>query len=64
MATLLEGDRKDTFSIAALPRCRGGCYSVPWIAPLTLDSYIVMLSVKQVGIKYYFLSLSYDSTWD
>ena len=23
-----------------------------------------MLSVKQEGIKYYFLSLWYDSTWD
>ena len=23
-----------------------------------------MLSVKQVGIKYHFLSLWYDSTWD
>ena len=23
-----------------------------------------MLSVKQGGIKYYFLSLWYDSTWD
>ena len=23
-----------------------------------------MLSVKQSGVKYHFLSLSYDSTWD
>ena len=26
--------------------------------------YLIMLSVKQGGIKYYFLSLWYDSTWD
>ena len=30
----------------------------------TLDPYIIMLSVKQGGIKYYFLSFWYDSTWD
>ena len=30
----------------------------------TLDLYIIMLSVKQGGIKYHFFSLSYDSTWD
>ena len=32
-----------------------------WIVPLTLDP---MLRVKQGGIKYHFLSLWYDSTWD
>ena len=26
--------------------------------------YLIMLSVKQGGIKYHFLSLWYDSTWD
>ena len=30
----------------------------------TLDLYLIMLSVKQGGIKYHFLSLWYDSTWD
>ena len=30
----------------------------------TLDPYLIMLSVKQGGIKYHFLSLWYDSTWD
>ena len=28
------GDPKSPFSIATTPRCRGGCYSFPWIAPL------------------------------
>ena len=30
----------------------------------TLDPYLILLSVKQGGIKYHFLSLWYDSTWD
>ena len=30
----------------------------------TFDPYLIMLSVKQGGIKYHFLSLWYDSTWD
>ena len=30
----------------------------------TLDPYLIILSVKQRGIKYHFLSLWYDSTWN
>ena len=33
-ATIVEGDPKAPFSIATTPRCRGGRYSIPWIAPL------------------------------
>ena len=44
--------------------CRGGRYSFPGLLYFTLDSYLIMLSVKQGGIKYHFLSLWYDSTWD
>ena len=29
-----QGDPKAPFSIASTPRCRGGRYSFPWIAPL------------------------------
>ena len=64
MATVVEGDPKAPFSIATTPRCRGGCYSFPWIAPLYLVPYFIMLSVKQGSIKYPFLSLWCDSTWD
>ena len=28
------GDPKDPFSIVTTPRCRGWCYSFPWMAPL------------------------------
>ena len=34
LATLVEGDSKDPFSIATTPTCKGGHYSIPWIAPL------------------------------
>ena len=34
LATLVEGDPKALFSIATTLRCRGGQYSIPWIAPL------------------------------
>ena len=31
---------------------------------ITLNPYLIMMSVKQGGIKYHFLSLWYDPTWD
>ena len=34
LATVVTGDRKAPFSIATTLRCRLGCYSFPWIAPL------------------------------
>ena len=55
------GNLNTPFSIATT-RCRGGRYSFLWIAPLTLDAFLIMLSVKQEGIKYHLLSLWYD--WD
>ena len=38
--------------------------SFPGLLHLALDPYLIMLSVKQRGIKHHFLSLWYDSTWD
>ena len=34
LATIVEGEPKAPFSIATTPRCRGGRYSIPRIAPL------------------------------
>ena len=34
LVTVVEGNQKASFSIATKPRCRGGCYSFPWIASL------------------------------
>ena len=61
LATVVESDSKAPFSIATTLRCRGGCYSLFYF---TLDPFLTMLSVKQGGIKYHFLSVWYDSTWD
>ena len=52
------------FLLATNPMCRGGRYSFPWIVVLTFDLYLIILSVKQGGIEYHFLSVWYDSTWD
>ena len=64
LATIVEGHPKSPFSIATTPKCRGGRYSFPRLLHFTLDPYLIMLSVKQGGIKYHFLSLLYDSTGD
>ena len=40
-----------------------GATPFPGLLHFTLDPYLIMLSVKQGGIKYHFLSLWYDSTW-
>ena len=34
LVTVVEGDPKVPISIATTPRCSGGRYSFPWIAPL------------------------------
>ena len=31
---MAEGDPQAPFSLGATTKCRGGCYSIPWIAPL------------------------------
>ena len=65
LVTVDEGDPKALFSIATTPRCRCGRFSFPWIAPtLPLDTYLIILCIKQRGIKYHFLSLWYDLTLD
>ena len=47
--------------MAAFSRCRGGRYSFPGLLHITLHAYFIMLSVKQGGIKYHFLSLWYNN---
>ena len=46
------------------PGVREGVTPFPGLLHFTLDTYFILLSVKQGGIKYHFLSLWYDSTWD
>ena len=63
MATVVEGDPKDPFS-KATTGVGEGATPFPGLLHFTLDPYHIMLSVKQGGIKYHFLSLWYDLTWD
>ena len=63
--SIVEGDSKALFSIATTLIYRRGRYSFPGLLHFTLDTYLIMLSVKQGGIKYhFFLDLWYNSTWD
>ena len=59
--TIVESDSKESFSIATTPRCKGGRYSSSSIFPFALNTFIIMLRVKQ-SFKYHFLSIWYDST--
>ena len=54
LVTIVKGDPKAPFLIATTPRCRGGRYSFPSLLHFTLDPYLIMLSIKQGGIKYHF----------
>ena len=53
LATVFKGDPKVSFSLAT-PWCMGGHDSFPRILHLFLDLYLIMLTVKQRGIKYNF----------
>ena len=50
LMTPVEGDLKAPFSIATTPKCRGGRYSILWIATLSIDHNLIMLT----GTKYHF----------
>ena len=52
--TLVERDLKFPFSIATTPKSEGGRYSFPRLPHFTLDPFLIMLNVKQGGIKYQF----------
>ena len=56
LETLVEGGSKVPFSVATTP--------FPGLLHFPLDPYLIILSVKQGGIKHHFLSLWYDSTWN
>ena len=66
LATSVEGDPKASFSKATTPRCKGGRYSIPGLLYFILDPNLIMLSVKQGGIKYNssgYHSLSFPFSW-
>ena len=64
MATVVEGDQKAPFIIATTQRCSGGTTLFLGLLHFTIDTYIILLSVKPGVMKYHFLGLWYDATWD
>ena len=56
-ATVVKSDLKAPFSIATTPGVGEGVSAFFGLLHFTLDMYLLMLSVKQRGIKYHFLSL-------
>ena len=51
LATIVEGNLKAPFLIATTPRCRGERSLFPELLHFTLDTYLIMLSVKQEGMN-------------
>ena len=58
------GDSKARFQYLLHQGLGEGATPFPGLPYFDLDPYLLMLSVKQGGIKYHFLSLWYDSTSD
>ena len=54
LVTVAEGAQKAPLSIATTSRCRGRRYPIPWIVPLFVDPYLIVLSAEQGDIKYHF----------
>ena len=54
MVTVVERDPKAPFLITTTPRCKGEPHSFPWIVPLTFNSCLMLVNIKQGGIKYHF----------
>ena len=54
LATIVVGDQKASFSVATMPKYRGGATPFPGLLHFTLDTYLILLSVKQGGNKYHF----------
>ena len=52
--TVVEGDLKAPFSLATTPGVWEGTTLFPGLHHFTLDQYLIMVSVKQGGIKYNF----------
>ena len=60
LVTSVESDPKAPFSIGV----GEGATPFPGLLHFTFDPYLIVLSVKQGGIKYDLLSLWYDLAWD
>ena len=64
MVAVVEGDLTPPFQYLLHRGVGEGATPFPGLLHFSLYTYLIMLSVKQWSMKYHFLSLSYDSTWD
>ena len=64
LATVFQGDPKATFQRLQHRGVGDGTTLSLGLFHFTLDPYLIMLSIKQGGIKYHFLSIWYDSIYD
>ena len=62
--TVVESDPKSPFSIATILGVGNDSTPFPWLLHLPLITTFIMLSFKQGGNKYHFLTLSYNLTWN
>ena len=53
LATFVEGEPKDPFSIATKPRCRGGATQFPGLLHFTLDPYVNKPMARYIDIYTY-----------
>ena len=54
LATVIKGDQKAPFSVTTRRGVREGATPFPGLLHFTLDTYLILQSVKQGGIKYHF----------
>ena len=63
--SVIDANKYPTINTAFVDRDVGeGATPFPGLSHFTFDMYLILLSIKQGGIKYHFLSLWYDATWD
>ena len=60
LAIVVVSNLKAPFSITTTPRYSEGRYSFLWIAPLILDPFLIILSVKQGGYKFFESLVPFD----
>ena len=59
-----DDNRERPFHLLLHPGIGEGVTPFPGLLHFTLDPYLIMPCVEQGSLKYHFLSLCYDSTWD
>ena len=59
-----RGRPEDSLFISYYTEVQGGAAPFLGLLNFTIESYLIMLSVKQGDIRCHFLSLWYDSIWD